>query len=372
MTQSKASYQHFLSIQPGLEDLLIKEIEYRFHQTEVFFIQNIQKEKGGVTLECPLGTTEYLLKYLKSPTRINLEITQFRATDFPKLFKKIENFNWSKILRYPKFNISSTCIKSRLIHSDRVSETVEKSIQKYYQMNPPSPKQEALLPDDFYYPIKVRLHNDQCKISIDISQHADGSEFFKKDLKAKNAKASLRENIAFCLLALRDKKDTPHVLLDPMAGAGTIALMSKDRADDKEKVFDYLKIPYDKLKKTVIPKYPRYEKYLLNDIDSTHYNFLKENFQGQENVEIKNEDFKDLELSEQYTLFCNLPYGKRIKIDKKECLGSLFRWFQKYQKELNTIDIIAPYEWQNEFKKQGFKITSTFENGGLKVCFYTK
>lgn len=355
-----------------MEDLLIDEINFRFKNFELFSISKLNQEKGGVILDCPLGTTEYLLKYLKCPTKIQIDLYQFKVTDFPKLFKKIESFNWSKVMRYPQYKVKATCSKSRLIHSDRVKATVEKAIERFYQLNPPSIKQKESFSSDFYYPIKIRIQDDQCKVSIDISQHADGTEFYKKSLKIKNAKASIRENIAFCLIFSNVHNLTNKILIDPMAGAGTIPLMVNDLPNNKEKVFDYLKYPYNKLKRLEIPRVNSFQKIVLNDIDPTHFNFLKENFKKFPNTIINNKDFKDIKLIGVHDLFSNLPYGKRIKINKKLFLSKLFKWLKSYQDQINSITFIAPFEWQNDLKSQGFRQMNTFENGGVKVSFFSK
>jgi 23S rRNA G2445 N2-methylase RlmL len=365
------SYQHFLSIQPGLEELLLKELNWRFQQFEQTQIKQIKKEKGGVSLECPLGTSLYFLENLKTPTKITIEILQFKTTDFPKLYNKLLKFNWSKVLRYPEFKLSATCTKSRLIHSDRVIETAKKAIKKYYEQNPPSSKQKEKLPEGFHYPLQLRILEDICTVSIDISRRADGEEFFKKNIKVKNAKASLRENLAFAMLLTNEYCHLEN-LIDPMAGAGTIPLVAKDNRNTLEHVYHYLKIPIDRLKKLDIPTLKSPTKTIVNDIDETHYKFLVENSKEDQSFEVMNIDFSEIKLTESYAIFSNLPYGKRVKIDKNQFLKKLFEWTNKQQELINFQCFLAPIEWQEQFKKQNFKTSYIFENGGIKVGIFTK
>lgn len=374
---SERIYQHFITIQPGLEEILHNEITHHFLASEElkqrYQIEDIQQKVGGIELACPLSTTEYLLKRLKTPTKILLRIETFKANSFPKLFKKTESINWSNYFKFPSFQINAHSSKSRLIHTQRICETISDGIDSYYKKHPASDKLKAKLPKDFIYPLLVRLNKDVCTISIDISQGLDQKAFYQKGLKSKNAKASLRENIAYAMLFLDAKLAKQNLIfLDPMAGAGTLAIMAMQHQAPliEELTFHHLRLAYPKLKNTEPTPIAIAANFQLNDWDEHHYKFLSENFKTMENCQISQMDYKNLKLEQPSQVFCNLPYGKRIKINKQQFLTDLFHWCQNPQ--IKYFCFLAPANWQQDFTQQGFTVRYQFKNGGFPVAIYTK
>ena len=111
----KNDFCFYLVISPGLEEISINEIEYKWVS---FFldekIPQIKKLAGGLELYLPLEKGVLLNQILKIPTRILLRFKEFKCRDLPKLFNKIKNIDWSPFLSEVPASLKISCHQSRL------------------------------------------------------------------------------------------------------------------------------------------------------------------------------------------------------------------------------------------------------------------
>ena len=90
---------------------------------------SLEITSGGIEFSCRMKTCMTLNLNLRSPSRILMRISHFKEDNFKKLEKKITAIDWNLYLPQncsPKFNV--TARKSRLYHSDAISERCEKII----------------------------------------------------------------------------------------------------------------------------------------------------------------------------------------------------------------------------------------------------
>jgi putative N6-adenine-specific DNA methylase len=114
-----------------------------------------------------------------------------------------------------------TCKKSKLYHSGAVAQRISGAIAHTLGRAPEMAKgseDEDESGDDAQLVI-VRLLHDHCTLSVDSS----GALLHRRGYRLQTAKAPMRETLAAALLAASGwPGDAP--LLDPMCGAGTIAI----------------------------------------------------------------------------------------------------------------------------------------------------
>ena len=170
---------------------------------------------------------------LRTVTRVLVRIAAFRATTFRELERVTRGLPWEEFLSAgARAELRVTCRKSKLYHSDAVAQRVREAIARRVRdvgvatAAPEAPDDEAsdALPGDAAdtTPAQlfvVRFDHDECQISAD----ASGALLHRRGYRLATAKAPLRETLAAAAL-LAAGYDGRSPLLDPLCGAGTIAI----------------------------------------------------------------------------------------------------------------------------------------------------
>lgn len=214
-------FQFFISCSPGVESLLSAECRdlnlpsARQHPVET---SGTGEEAGGILVEGGMLDIYRSNLYLRTASRVSLRMGEFHAVSFPELRKKAARLEWGKFVQPGQaVNLSVTCHKSRLYHSNAVAERVLGAINDHFagQKAGSKPcvagKQGQL--------VLVRLINDLCTISMDSS----GELLHRRGYRLETAKAPLRETLAAAML-LASGWDGSAALIDPFCGSGTIPI----------------------------------------------------------------------------------------------------------------------------------------------------
>jgi len=286
---------------------------------------SLEITSGGIEFNCRMKTCMALNLNLRSPSRILMRISRFKADSFKKLEKKITAIDWNLYLPENcslKFNVTTK--KSRLYHSDAISERCEKIILTQLESE-----------DTFLSPAKnksfqtiyIRADHDDFTISLDSS----GDLLFKRGIKQKVNKAPLRENIAFAMLSWTGFSNE-DILVDPMCGAGTFSL---EAAMLKTKVppgffrsfafehwpgFSHKTFAYQKkqAEKQFLPFSGK--QIFASDIEDTAINALEHNISHHDFtriIDIAKKDFfsilpSKISPGKKGVVLLNPPYGKRL------------------------------------------------------------
>jgi putative N6-adenine-specific DNA methylase len=136
-----------------------------------------------------------------------------------------------------------TCRKSRLYHSDAVTQrlaaAVEYAVGAKLLESPVNEDDEAAAAGQ---PFIVRMANDVCTISADSS----GVLLHRRGYRQAIAKAPLRETLAAAMIIGCDW-DTSTSLVDPMCGSGTIpieaAMIARRMAPGRDRTFAFERWP---------------------------------------------------------------------------------------------------------------------------------
>ncbi len=146
--------------------------------------------------------------WLRTASRVMVEVGRFRATDFAHLERAVASIDWSPWIRddiAPKFRVSSN--ESKLYHTEAVAERLHRQIGA-----PAQPGQAEQL-------VIVRIKRNTVTMRVDSS----GDALHLRPWRTEIGPAPIRTTMAAAMLRLSDwSADAP--LLDPFCGSGTIAI----------------------------------------------------------------------------------------------------------------------------------------------------
>jgi putative N6-adenine-specific DNA methylase len=203
---------------------------------------------GGVELNGTLAIAARVNLWSRIASRVLVRLGSVRATSFGELVKKARALPFEMALRKGvPVALRVTCRKSRLYHSDAVSERLHAAIEERLGGSVPLAKaagddDEAASPPQL---IVVRFERDVCTVSAD----ASGALLHRRGWRARGGKAPLRETIAAALLRAAGFRGSARdgALLDPLCGSGTIpieaALLARRRAPGIGRQFSLLGWP---------------------------------------------------------------------------------------------------------------------------------
>ncbi|MBU1340265.1 MAG: RNA methyltransferase [Proteobacteria bacterium] len=314
-------HDFFAVCSPGLKQVCHNEM-----LDSGFPEENLTVTSGGIEFKSKLADCIGFNLGLRSPLRILMRISRFKADSFETLEKKINAIDW--ILYLPqncclKFKVTTR--KSRLYHSDAIAQRCEKMISNQLRGAGTIVLADQKKPDQTIY---VLAEHNEFTISLD----STGTLLFKRGIKEKVTTAPLRENLAFAMLfwAGFSKED---ILIDPMCGSGTFslegAMMKTDCPPGFFRSFAFETWPgfsrkaYDHLKKktqeqilTISQK-----QIFASDIDDSAITCLEQNTSKHgfsDLIDVSKKDFFSIIPSmispgEKGVVMLNPPYGKRLE-----------------------------------------------------------
>ncbi len=350
----------FLIIPPGLEDLAVREMLTKLPHVKHNVI------KGGIEVEADLSWMVNAHLLLKIPVRILLRISESKVRDFPKLHQKIVKFPWKDFLSHPEPEWEITCRKSRLMHTGRIEETIQKALTEALVKQPLSQdwKKKNYSSQTFY----IRFEDDVMTMSLDLS----GEPLYKRGLQVIKGEAPLRENFAAALLyELFEGVSEEKTLTDPMCGSGTFLLEAGNfHLPLHERKFSFEEAPFFKGKLVRNPE-PT-EKLPVSTLTGFDIN---EELLDKISIDGVNLIPADAMISPTPGdfLICNPPYGERIKtVGKKGSFlrNALLKFLTMDKPE--RMGWLIPSDMEDVVQEvSGYKMKSRrkFRNGGLAVTF---
>lgn len=207
----------FASCAPGLEPLLLAELR-------ALRVAGAREEEGGVAFGGGDRALYGANLQLRTAGRVVVRAATFHADSFAELERRAEKVEWERWVRpgaSVRFRV--TCRKSRLYHSDAVAQRLLRAVQKRVGLDVTGADagsdegdDEGASPAQLFI---VRLVHDELTLSAD----ASGALLHRRGYRQAIARAPLRETLAAAML--QGAGWTPdRPLLDPMCGAGTVAI----------------------------------------------------------------------------------------------------------------------------------------------------
>jgi len=359
---------------PGLEQAMAAELEHLGFSPD-------SQEIGGIEFK---ANAEELMRanlWSRVATRFLVRIANFPAKHLSQLEKASRKIDWKTYIPpNATIQIKATCQKSKIYHSAAAAERVFNGMTKSI------PGIRIVGSDDADQSVLIRLHHNQCTISID----AAGAPLYQRGYKSQSVRAPLRENLAAAFIYLCDW-DVESPLIDPMAGSGTIpieaALIAGNRAPGLHDDFAFLNWPSTptKIWQTLLEEAADVAKAIETPIfacdrDEKATEAIMTNAENagvSDSIEVCHRPFSETiaTLPEEAGLMLfNPPYGKRI--GNRSPLRALFKSVsQTIEHELLDWDvgIISPQGMlSNSLQPVLMPCTPPVFHGGIRVYLFAK
>lgn len=326
VSQDPSMHEFFLVSLPGLEDLALKELHEWYPDLKA------ETAYGGVTVMAPLEQGLSMNQVLKIPTRILVRLSRFRVRDFPKLYKRLCEFDWEQwLVPDCELKVFAATKRSRLKIKSRIEETCLDGWINWQRAAGalPNPSKKAKL--------FVRIVDDEATFSLDTS----GERLHKRGIRQDIGEAPLRETIAAAMLQMVSNsyvaEETPKKveLIDPMMGSGTFFIEAAGRDEQVEaRQFGFeIFARSTSYHPTLKVKRPEFVGGIGFEQDKKAFKACQTNLKRLNtplNWVLINQDFfsKVTPLLEDSTrhrwVIVNPPYGERLSIE-----GSLLEYYQK-------------------------------------------
>ena len=206
---------------PGLEEMLADEIA-------TLTGRRGETSSGGVAFPGGLKDMRRVNLWSRIANRVLVRIDEFHASSFYELERRAKQVDWARFVaegQPVRFRVR--CKKSKLYHSDAVAERLAAALQSKVGRNKHviggdhdddegDDSSESSANAQLFV---VRIVDDVCSISADCS----GELLHRRGYRQAVAKAPLRETIAAAMV-IGSGWNMKSPLIDPMCGAGTIAI----------------------------------------------------------------------------------------------------------------------------------------------------
>jgi putative N6-adenine-specific DNA methylase len=310
-------------------------------------------------------------------TRVLLRVGEFYVGSYPELFQKLKRIHWEVYFGFQKhFDVKISAKESRLHHTDNMKETFSEAVTlKMKDFDRAVTYKEGAVPC-FY----LRFYQDRCTVSLDTT----GDNLYKRGYKQYAGEAPIRENLAAGMIKLVSKNNL--LFVDPLCGGGTFGFeFLLDRLQiptGSYRHFSFEQFPYfqqvswEKLKLLNVKHNEKVKVYLNDRSAECMAGVLKTaTHLGLEQYFVtKTEDMtkflKELRFSEPYLMITNIPYGKRIALDKEDLLKD-FLAFCRNRKQDGPYGFVA-MKSQIVKNKVGLNQQILIKNGGLNTIFCFK
>ncbi len=354
---------------PGLEEVCAAELV-------ALGLGDARAVAGGV--EFSGGLREIYLANLHSRVagRILVRLADFKARDFPDLYRKASRLPWGRFLRPDAgLQIRVSCRHSRLNHSDRIAAVLGEAADRALgrEAGPRGGAEQLVL---------ARFEEDVCQLSIDSS----GELLHRRGYRGETAQAPLRENLAAGILRLLDW-DGSTPLVDPMCGSGTFlieaAWLARRRAAGLERRFACMDWPGFRLglwevltgeaRRAELPATPILRG---GERDAASFEAARRNAARAGVVDLL--DLRREELTDAVApagsglLLCNPPYGKRV--GGEEDLRPLYRTLGRIYRERFfgwRLAFLCPDDALAAAVDLPLKRLARLRNGGIPISLWS-
>lgn len=181
-------------------------------------LRHVRADRGGVRFDGDLVDAARACLWSRVAVRILLELGAFSAPNESALYEGVRAIEWDAWLS-PRTTLAvrATCRSSRLTHSQYVvQKTKDAVVDVLRERCGARPSVDRSDPD---VGIAVHLARDVATLYLDVS----GGSLHARGWRADGGTAPLRETLAAAVLRLSGW-DAEHPLVDPMCGAGTLAI----------------------------------------------------------------------------------------------------------------------------------------------------
>jgi putative N6-adenine-specific DNA methylase len=326
--------RYFAQVAGGIEDMGAKELEE-------LGAKNIKPIYRGVYFQAEKSTL-YKINYQASLlTRILAPLAYFRCHSSRYLYNKALTINWSDFLKADdSFAVFSNVVHSSITHSHYATLVLKDAIvdqfRKKYGKRPNIDKRD---PTVWF---NLHIENNRAVLSLDTS----GGSLHRRGYRTEAVQAPMQETVAAAAIRM-SQWDGSTPFYDLMCGSGTFVA---------EALLEYCRIPPAFLRQRFgFQALPDYDpelwmksksladnkmlplppgKISANDISSDAIHIARANAHNLpygKRIQFFNEDFRTIDHLNNHVIFCNPPYGIRLK--EKENLRRVYKELGDFLKQ---------------------------------------
>ena len=204
------SQSWFAVATPGLEAAVRAEI------AALAGVGEVAQVDGGVTFAGPVEVGMRANLCSRVATRVLLRLGEVEARQFAELRRRLAKLPWEELIPVGRpLRVDAAASHCRLYHTGALAETVALAVADRVGALPAATGDE----EQDATRVLVRGREDRFMISVDSS----GALLHRRGWRVETGRAPLRETLAAGLLWLCEY-DPERPFVDPMCGAGTIAL----------------------------------------------------------------------------------------------------------------------------------------------------
>ncbi len=181
-------------------------------------LPRVRADRGGVHFEGDMGHGARACLWSRVAVRVLLEVASFPAGDEAALYDGVHAVDWSEWMT-PRTTLAvrANVRSSKLTHSQFLAQkTKDAVVDRLRDRFGSRPSVER---DDPDVGIAVHLAKDQATVYLDVG----GASLHERGWRVQAGQAPLRETLAAAMVRLSGW-DRQRPLVDPMCGAGTIAI----------------------------------------------------------------------------------------------------------------------------------------------------
>jgi 23S rRNA G2445 N2-methylase RlmL len=181
-------------------------------------LRGVRADRGGVHFEGDRADAARACLWSRVAGRILLEVTRFEARGAEALYDGVRAVDWREWMSArTTLAVRATCRSSQLTHSQfiaqKTKDAVVDGLREHLGARPSVDR------DDPDVGVAVHLARDVATVYLDVG----GASLHERGWRARTGTAPLRENLAAAVVRLSGW-DRERPLLDPMCGAGTLAI----------------------------------------------------------------------------------------------------------------------------------------------------
>ena len=181
-------------------------------------LPRVRADRGGVHFDGDLGHAARACVWSRVAVRILAQVAEFEARDGAALYEGVRAVDWTPWLtERTTLAVRATCRSSHLTHSQFVAQKTKDAVVD--ALRDRLGARPSVDRDDPDVGIAVHLARDHAVVYLDVG----GLSLHARGWRALAGEAPLRETLAAAILRLSGW-DRERPLVDPMCGAGTIAI----------------------------------------------------------------------------------------------------------------------------------------------------
>jgi putative N6-adenine-specific DNA methylase len=181
-------------------------------------LRHVRADRGGVHFEGELADAVRACLWSRVALRVLLEVASFEARDEAALYAGAHAVDWAEWMNpTTTLAVRASCRSSRLTHTQFIAQkTKDAVVDRLRDRFGARPSVDRDDPDVL---LSVHLARDHATLYLDVG----GASLHERGWRARAGAAPLRETLAAAMLRLSGW-DRAAPLIDPMCGAGTIAI----------------------------------------------------------------------------------------------------------------------------------------------------